>query len=69
MTLQTHCKDKYERILADVLLPDGTNVNHELVREGGCWWYRKYARGDRMLEGLENVPVPDGFDGLVEVRW
>ena len=41
------------RTIADVLLPDGTNVNHELVKEGWCWWYRKYAPGDTMLEGLE----------------
>ena len=52
-----------------MLLPDGTNVNHTLVKDGWCWWYRKYAPGDRMLGGLENVPVPDGFDGLIEVRW
>ena len=53
VTLQTHGKDKYGRTLGDVLLPDGTNVNHELVKDGWCWWYRKYALGDRVLEGLE----------------
>ena len=39
--LQTHGKDKYGRTLADVLLTDGTNVNHALVKDGWCWWYRK----------------------------
>jgi micrococcal nuclease len=39
--------------IADVLLPDGTNVNQELVTHGWCWWYRKYAPGDTVLEGLE----------------
>jgi endonuclease YncB( thermonuclease family) len=34
VTPQTHGHDKYKRTLADVLLPDGTNVNHELVKEG-----------------------------------
>ena len=53
VTLQTHGKDKYKRTLADVLLPDGTNVNHELVKQGWCWWYRKYAPRDTVLEGLE----------------
>ena len=53
VTLQTHGKDKYGRTLADVLLTDGTNVNQELVKEGWCWWYRKYAPGDTVLEGLE----------------
>jgi len=54
VTLQTHGKDKYGRTLADVLLPDGTNVNHTLVKQGWCWWYRKYAPGNTVLEGLEN---------------
>ena len=34
-------------------LPDGSNVNHTLVKEGWCWWYRNYAPGDTVLEGLE----------------
>ncbi len=42
-----HGFDKYGRMLADVLLVDGTNVNHTLVQDGWCWWYRKYAPGDR----------------------
>ena len=33
VTLQTYGKDRYGRTLADVLLPDGTNVNHALVKE------------------------------------
>ena len=24
-----------------------------LVKDGWCWWYRKYAPGDTVLEGLE----------------
>jgi endonuclease YncB( thermonuclease family) len=51
--LQTFGKDKYGRTIADVILPDGTNVNHTLVKDGWCWWYRKYAPGDTVLEGLE----------------
>ena len=53
VTIQTHGLDKYKRTLADVLLSDGTNVNHTLVKDGCCWWYRKYAPGDTVLEGLE----------------
>ncbi len=51
--LQTHGQDKYGRTLADVFLLDGTNVNHELIKDGWCWWYRKYAPGDTLLEELE----------------
>lgn len=54
VTLHTFEKDKYGRTIGDVLLPDGTNVNQELVKEGWCWWYRKYAPGNTVLEGLEN---------------
>ena len=43
--------DKYGRTIADVLLPDGTNVNRELVKEGWCWWYRKYVQGVRCWKG------------------
>ncbi|HJY82595.1 MAG TPA: thermonuclease family protein [Candidatus Binatia bacterium] len=53
VTLQTYGKDKYGRTIADVFLSDGTNVNHTLVKDGWCWWYRKYAPGDTILEGLE----------------
>ena len=53
VTLQTFGLDKYGRSIADVLLQDGTNVNHTLVKDGWCWWYRKYALGDTVLEGLE----------------
>jgi len=39
VTLQTHGLDKYGRTLAAMLLLDGTNVNHTLVKDGWCWWY------------------------------
>ena len=55
VTVKTHGHDKYKRTIADVLLPDGTNVSHTLVKEGWCWWYRKYAPGDTVLEGLEKA--------------
>jgi len=47
-------KSRSRRTLARVLLPDGTTMNHKLVKEGWCWWYRKYAAGDTVFEGLEN---------------
>jgi len=53
VTAQTHGKDKYGRTLADVFLSDGTHVNHTLVKDGWCWWYRKYAPRNRELERLE----------------
>ena len=57
--LQTHGQDKYGRTLADVFLLNGTHVNHTLVKDGWCWWYRKYAPGDTVLEGLEKEARED----------
>lgn len=51
VTVQTYSHDKYRRTLADVILPDGSNLNLQLVKEG--WWYRKYTPGDTVLESLE----------------
>ena len=53
MTLQTHGHDKYGRTIGDLLLPDGKNLNQERVKQGWCWWYRKYAPGNTVLEELE----------------
>jgi endonuclease YncB( thermonuclease family) len=44
VTVQPRRKDRYGRIVADVILPDGRTLNHELVRRGVAWWYRKVRR-------------------------
>jgi endonuclease YncB( thermonuclease family) len=54
VTIQTNAKDRYGRTLGNVYLSNGRNLNHELVKGGWCWWYRKYAPGDMVLEGLED---------------
>jgi endonuclease YncB( thermonuclease family) len=54
--LQTHGQDKYARTRAYVLLPDGTNVNHALVKGGWCRWHRKYAPGKTVLEQSADYP-------------
>jgi len=53
VTVQGRGKDKYKRLVADVLLADDTSVNQKLVKDGWCWWYRKYAPDDSVLEALE----------------
>ena len=53
VTIHPYEKDKYGRTVADVTLPDETNVNQLLVKDGWCWWYRKYAPADPVLEALE----------------
>ena len=48
VTLRTHGLDKCRRTIADVLLPDGANVNHTLVKEGWGGWRTLVNRsGDR----------------------
>ena len=54
VTVKPHGTDRYKRVVAEVFLADGTNLNHHLVIQGWCWWYRKYAPGNTVLEGLEN---------------
>ena len=33
--------DRYQRTVAEVMLLDGRNLNHEIVRAGFAWWFRK----------------------------
>ena len=53
VTVQSSGKDKYGRTLGEVYLQNGTNVNHELVRQGMAWQYRQYSNSSR-LRGLES---------------
>jgi micrococcal nuclease len=45
--------DRYDRTIGGVTLPDGKNLNQELVKAGYAWWFRRYAPNDHMLERLE----------------
>jgi micrococcal nuclease len=38
-----------------VILPDGRNLNQEIVKAGFAWWFRKYAPNDKFLEALESA--------------
>ncbi len=79
VTLQTHGKDKYGRTIADVLLPDGSNINQILVKDGWCWWYPKYAPENVILAEVQRrarrsglglwadpAPIPPGNGGRGE---
>jgi micrococcal nuclease len=46
--------DRYGRIVGFVILPDGKNLNHEIVAAGWAWWYRKYAPEDLSVRTLES---------------
>lgn len=53
VTVTPFTTDRYGRTVAEVTLQDGRSLTQELVMAGACWWYRKYAPKDTVLEGLE----------------
>lgn len=56
-------RDGPGRMVADVILPGGQVLNETLVDLGACWWDRRAAPADRMLEYLE-AGARDGRRGL-----
>ncbi|MCK9377609.1 MAG: thermonuclease family protein [Syntrophobacterales bacterium] len=43
VTVVAQKKDRYGRTLGYVILPDGRNLNRELVQAGYAWWYRQFS--------------------------
>ena len=41
-----------QRLLAEIILTNGANLNHELVRRGLAWWFYHFSR-DRSVAALE----------------
>jgi len=62
VTVRVTGRDRYGRILGEVLLPDGRSLNQELVRAGYAWWFRKYSQ-DARLARLE-AEAREGRRGL-----
>ncbi|MFC1491937.1 thermonuclease family protein [Nitrospinota bacterium] len=52
-TIKSHGLGRYGRTIGEVILSNGQNLNHELVKSGMCWWYRKYSPEDEILSQLE----------------
>ena len=53
VTLRVHDIDRYGRQVAEIILPDGRNVNYEIVKARFAWWFVRYARHDEELQRLE----------------
>jgi micrococcal nuclease len=49
VTLQIHSYDKYKRTLADVLLPDGTNLPNSLPTATIGWFYSRWGIPSRIF--------------------
>ena len=45
--------DRYGRTVAEIILPDGRNLNQELVRAGWRDGYRQFAKRNTVLPALE----------------
>ncbi len=67
VTVEWNKLDRYKRVVGKVL--DGErDVNLALVRDGMCWWYRKYANEqsqvDRILYEAAEAKARDERKGL-----
>jgi len=54
VTITEGKRDKYKRLVADVILEDGRVLNQELVKSGFAWWYKQFSPHDEVLNKLEN---------------
>jgi endonuclease YncB( thermonuclease family) len=52
VTVKVTDHDRYGRTVGEVILPDGSSLNRELVKAGLAWWYYQYCN-DRSLGQLE----------------
>jgi endonuclease YncB( thermonuclease family) len=54
VTVRVRDIDRYKRTVAEIILPDGRNLNQELVRAGFAWWFERYARHETVLRDLQD---------------
>lgn len=52
VTVRDKERDQYGRMVATIILPDGSSLNERLVRQGLAWWYRAYST-DRTLQAVQ----------------
>ncbi len=52
VTINTKGMDRYGRTIAEVRLKDGQNLEHELLRNGLAWRYKRYSK-NKTLDALE----------------
>ena len=53
VTVRIKGRDHWKRTIGEVVLPNGQLLNHQLVRAGLAWWFRKYAVGNEELNVME----------------
>ena len=53
--------DRYKRVVAWVTLPDGSNLNLDLLKAGLACWYRKYAPNCLPCQQAERTAAESGL--------
>lgn len=48
VTVRPKSRDRYGRVVADVVLPDGRVLNHELVAAGMAWHFTRYSKDEAL---------------------
>ncbi|BEQ13126.1 thermonuclease family protein [Desulfoferula mesophila] len=48
VTVKPPTTDRYGRVVAHVRIPDGRNLNEELVRAGLAWQYKRYSKSAKL---------------------
>lgn len=50
VTVRSRGKDRYGRLLGEVVLPDGRSLNRELVAAGMAWHYARYSDDEELAK-------------------
>ena len=64
--------DRYRRVVADVVLPDGRILNRELVAAGLAWHYTKYSKDEelaRLEQHAREARIGIWSDGRAVAPW
>jgi endonuclease YncB( thermonuclease family) len=46
VTVNVETVDRYGRTVGEIFLPDGTNLNKQIVGAGFAWQYKRYSKDD-----------------------
>jgi len=52
VTINVETTDRYGRTVGEIILPNGSSLNRELVKAGYAWWYKQYS-SDKALGAVE----------------
>lgn len=59
VTVKVKAKDRYGRVVGEVVMKDGRIFGNELLRAGLAWWYKEYAPRDVGKRKLEQEAMDE----------